>query len=65
MREDGKLEELLRERYASWDTGLGKEIESGKHTFATLEKTMLEKGDITPNKSGRQEMIENLINTYL
>ena len=33
--------------------------------FASLEKIMLEKGDATPNRSGRQEMIENLINTYL
>jgi xylose isomerase len=65
MMADGKLEGLLKERYASWDTGLGKEIESGKHTFGSLEKIMLEKGDITPNKSGRQEMIENLINTYV
>jgi xylose isomerase len=65
MMADGKLEELLRERYSSWDTGLGKEIESGKQTFASLEKIMLEKGDAAPNKSGRQEMIENLINTYL
>jgi xylose isomerase len=65
MREDGKLEELLRDRYASWDTGLGAEIESGKHSFASLEKIMLQKGDASPNRSGRQEMIENLINTYL
>jgi xylose isomerase len=65
MREDGKLEELLRDRYASWDQGLGKEIESGKHTFASLEKLMLDKGDAAANRSGRQEMLENLINTYL
>jgi len=65
MREDGKLESLLRERYASWDSGLGKDIESGKHTFASLEKVMLEKGDAATNRSGRQEMLENLINTYL
>jgi xylose isomerase len=64
MREDGKLEELLRERYASWDSGLGAEIEAGKHNFASLEKIMLQKGDAAPNRSGRQEMIENLINTY-
>ena len=62
---DGKLEELLRDRYSSWDTGLGAEIEAGKHSFKSLEKIMLEKGDATPNRSGRQEMIENLINTYL
>jgi xylose isomerase len=65
MREDGKLEELLRDRYASWDQGLGKEIESGKQTFASLEKLMLEKGEAATNRSGRQEMLENLINTYL
>ncbi len=65
MREDGKLEALLKERYSSWDTGIGKEIENGKQSFASLEKYMLDKGDITPNKSGRQEMIENLINTYV
>jgi xylose isomerase len=65
MRADGKLEELLRERYSSWDSGLGAEIEAGKHDFKSLEKVMLQRGDITPNRSGRQELIENLINTYL
>lgn len=65
MREDGQLEKLLQERYSSWDSGLGAEIEGGKHDFASLEKLMLQKGDVTPNRSGRQEMIENLINTYL
>ena len=65
MRADGQLEKLLKDRYASWDSGLGAEIEAGKHSFASLEKLMLEKGDAAPNRSGRQEMIENLINTYL
>jgi xylose isomerase len=65
MRADGKLDGLLRERYASWDSGLGAEIESGKHDFKSLEKVMLQKGDAAPNTSGRQEMIENLINTYV
>jgi xylose isomerase len=65
MRSDGRLAELQKERYASWDSGLGAEIEAGKHTFASLEKLMLDKGNPAPNRSGRQEMIENLINTYL
>ena len=65
MRADGKLEEMLRDRYASWDTGLGAEIEAGKHTMASLEKAMLAKGEAAPNRSGRQELLENLINTYL
>src|SRR5918992_5892013 len=65
MRADGRLEEMLRERYASWDSGLGKEIDAGKHDFKSLEKVMLQKGDAAANRSGRQELIENLINTYL
>jgi xylose isomerase len=65
MRADGRLEELLRDRYASWDTGLGAEIEAGQHNFASLEKAMLAKGDAAPNRSGRQELIENIINSYL
>jgi len=65
MRADGRLEELLTERYSSWDSGLGADIESGKHDFASLEKIMLDKGEAAPNHSGRQEMIENVINMYL
>jgi xylose isomerase len=65
IRADGKLDGFVRDRYASWDQGLGKDIESGKHSLASLEKLMLDKGDAAANKSGRQEMLENLINTYL
>ncbi len=65
IRADGKLDALLRHRYRSWDAGLGAEIEAGQHGFATLEKIMLEKGAAAANESGRQEMIENLINAYL
>lgn len=65
IRKDGLLDRMLKERYASWDAGIGAEIEAGKHSFKTLEKYMLEKGDATPNFSGRQELIENIINTYV
>jgi len=65
IRADGELERLLKERYSSWDTGIGAEIEAGKHNFKTLEKYMLEKGDVSPNKSGRQELFENIVNRYI
>ncbi len=65
IRAEGELESLLKQRYASWDSGIGAEIESGKADFKSLETYMLDKGDITPNTSGRQEMLENLINRYL
>jgi xylose isomerase len=65
IRKDGILEKMLHERYGSWETGIGERIESGKEGFASLEKYMLDKGDGTPNTSGRQELLENIINTYL
>ena len=45
--------------------GLGAEIEAGKHSLASLEKAMLEKGDSTANQSGRQELFENIVNHYI
>jgi xylose isomerase len=65
IRAEGILDKMLRERYGSWDSGIGARIESGKESFASLATYMLDKGDVTPNKSGRQELIENIINTYI
>ncbi len=65
IREDGVLTDFVKDRYASYDSGIGAEIESGKASFETLEKYMLEKGEVTPNKSGRQEYLENVINMYV
>jgi len=65
IRADGELARMVRERYSSWDSGIGAEIEADKHNFKTLEKYMLEKGDVTPNKSGRQELFENIVNRYI
>ncbi|HWL10092.1 MAG TPA: xylose isomerase [Planctomicrobium sp.] len=65
IRKDGILKEFVADRYSSYDSGIGKEVESGKASFADLERYMLEKGEATPNTSGRQEWIENVINRYL
>jgi len=65
IRKDGRLADFVKQRYASWDTGIGAKIESGKAGFADLEAYMLKKGDATPNTSGRQEFLENLINEFI
>jgi xylose isomerase len=65
IRADGEFAKFVKDRYSSFDSGIGAEIEAGKTDFTKLEKYMMEKGDITPNKSGRQEMLENLFNRYL
>jgi len=65
IRADGRLAEFVRNRYRSWDAGVGKKIESGKASFKTLETYMLKKGEVTKNESGRQEFLENLINEFI
>jgi xylose isomerase len=65
IRADGEVDRLVRQRYASWQSGIGAEVEAGKHDFNSLEKYMLAKGDITPNVSGRQELFENVVNRYV
>lgn len=65
IRKDGRLAEFVRQRYASWDSGIGAEIEKGKMDFKKLEAYMLKKGDVTPNVSGRQEYLENLLNEFM
>jgi xylose isomerase len=65
IREDGRLAAFIKQRYASYDSGLGASIEAGKESFASLEKIMLEKGEAAPNASGRQEFLENLINEFI
>jgi len=65
IRQDGEFDRFVKDRYSSFDTGIGAEIESGKANFTTLEAYMLAKGEIAPNKSGRQEMLEHLFNRYI
>ena len=65
IRADGELASFVKQRYASWDAGIGAEIEAGRATFQSLEAYMLPKGEADRNQSGRQEMLENLINRYL
>jgi xylose isomerase len=65
IRTEGTLDGMVKDRYASWDSGVGTEIEGGAHDFASLEKYMLEKGDAAPNASGRQELFENVVNRYV
>ncbi|MCA9078715.1 MAG: xylose isomerase, partial [Planctomycetaceae bacterium] len=65
IRQDGVLDDLVKQRYSSFDDGIGAKVESGDASFADLEQYMLDKGEAAPNASGRQEYIENLINDYI
>jgi xylose isomerase len=65
IRKDGVLKEMVDKRYASWESGIGLQITEGNANFETLEKYMLEKGEVTPNVSGRQELFEAVLNRYI
>jgi xylose isomerase len=65
IRKDGRLAEFVKQRYASWDSGIGAKIEAGKATFKDLEAYILKKGEADPSGSGRQEYLENLINEFI
>lgn len=65
IRREGVIDQFVKSRYRSWDSGIGAEIEAGKHNLESLEKYMLDKGEAAPNESGRQEMLENIFNRYL
>jgi xylose isomerase len=65
MRADGRLAEFIKDRYASWDNGIGAEIEKGKVGFKELSDYMLKKGNAASNSSGRQEYLENMLNEYI
>ncbi len=64
IRQDGRLKAFVKERYRSWDTGIGKKVEAGKCSLAELEKHALATGEPVL-ESGRQEMLENLFNSLI
>ncbi len=64
LLQSGELEQVVAERYGSYNAGVGKDIVEGKVGFKQLEKHALENPHIT-NKSGRQEVLEAIINRYL
>ena len=62
--DDGLIDKFISERYSSYDSELGRRMMTGETDFDELEAWVLEKGEPRPI-SGRQEYLENLINSYL
>ena len=65
IRKDGRLADFVKQRYASWDSGIGAKIESGKANLRQIEAHIFKQGEAAPNASGRQEFLENLINEFI
>ena len=65
IRDDSVLGDFIINRYSSYDSGIGADIEAGNVGFAELNTYMLDKGEADPNESGRVEMLENILNEYI
>lgn len=63
--EDAPLSDFVEERYAGWKGELGQSIMSGEHSLESLSQLVLE-NDVNPKHvSGRQELLENIVNRYV
>jgi xylose isomerase len=59
-----EYKKIRSERYASYDTGAGKEFETSSVTLESLRDYAIANGE-PKTISGRQEYLENLINRYI
>lgn len=68
LQEDGYLDKLVADRYSSYKSGIGADIESGKATFKTLEDYSLDKtqADLrAATSSDHLEQVKDTINHYI
>ncbi len=65
MLEDGALSKPLSERYAKWDNPEAQKMLRGDYSLEEIT-ARVERENINPEpKSGRQELLENIVNRYV
>ncbi|MDP2885779.1 MAG: xylose isomerase [Ignavibacteria bacterium] len=64
MIKDKVFSKFIDDRYSSFKSGIGAKIMSGKVDFRGLEQWIIKEGKPTL-ESGRQEMLENILNSYI
>ena len=62
MIEDDRLGAFKAQRYAGWDGDLGQRIMTGKADLAAVADQAVKEGLEPTPRSGRQEMLENIVN---
>lgn len=63
--DDGRLDDFVKQRYQSYTAGIGADIINGNTDLEQLSEYALSRKEIEPNTSGRQEMLESIINTII
>lgn len=64
LLEDKVFENIIKERYNSYDNGIGLKIDNNETSFEELEAYALKLKDIKC-ESGHQEMLESILNQYI
>jgi xylose isomerase len=64
IRADGRIAQFVRQRYASWDSELGRRIENGDATLEELERIAMTQKSC-PVESGRQELLEHILHEHI
>ena len=64
IRADGRLADFVAKRYSSWDAGIGAKIEAKSISLDEIATHVLSNPEPTI-ASGRQELLENLINEFI
>ncbi|HEY8900680.1 MAG TPA: xylose isomerase [Chthoniobacterales bacterium] len=64
IRADGRIAEIVRNRYASWDSDLGRKIEARGSSFDELHALALA-SESPVLRPGKQEIIEGIINQFI
>jgi xylose isomerase len=65
MIEDRALDSFIEDRYSGWSGKLGQDILSGAMSLEQISDHVLNTGISPAPKSGRQEMLENVVNRYV
>ncbi|WP_377292216.1 xylose isomerase [Rhizobium sp. SG2393] len=65
MIEDKALSQPLADRYAGWQSADAQKMLSGGMTLEEIEKRVLAEGINPRPRSGRQELLENIVNRYV
>ena len=63
--EDNRLDAFVKERYASFNTGIGKKILDGTATLQELSEHACRLGQCEMPPSGNQEYLESVLNSVL
>ena len=65
MIEDGRIDSFVKDRYASYTSGIGAKIRSGEATLEELALYAQKMGNPELPGSGRQEYLESVMNQIM